>query len=71
MEIKPMEAGTPPLLVSRAALSKITSISPRHLANLSRVGILPSIKLGHRCVRYSPTDCIAALKARFEAKAQA
>jgi len=71
MDLPSTEAGTPPLLVSRAALSKLTNISPRHIANLSRVGILPSIKLGHRCVRYSPADCIAALKARFEAKTQA
>jgi hypothetical protein len=71
MEKPSNEVGTSPLLVNAEALSNQTSISRRHIGNLTKAGILPCIRLGHRCVRYSPTDCIAALKARYEAKTQA
>jgi hypothetical protein len=70
MESPSIEVGTTPLLVNDKGLSKLTNISPRHIKNLAKAGVLPSIKLGHRCVRYSPADCMAALKSRFEAKVQ-
>lgn len=69
METPSIEVGTP-LLVTRAALSKILSLSPRYVADLAKVGVLPSVKIGHRCARFSPADCMAALKSRFEAKVQ-
>ena len=51
-----------PLYTTRAQIAARYSISPRHLDSLIKDGIIPSIRLGKRCIRIPVSQADAYLK---------
>jgi excisionase family DNA binding protein len=49
--IHPLEAQNAPLLLTRREIALRYGISLRHLDYLIRDGIIPSVRLGKRCLR--------------------
>lgn len=45
----------------RVEMAKHLSISPRHLSRLVRDGVVPCIRLGHKCVLFEPEKVRKAL----------
>ncbi|MDP1589765.1 MAG: helix-turn-helix domain-containing protein [Prosthecobacter sp.] len=74
MEKNPIEPATASSLtarkITRHELAAYQRISVRHVAELTRNGILPFYKIG-RSVRYDLSECEAALRERFHVKPKA
>ena len=51
-----------PVYATRAQMAARYSISPRHLDYLIKDGIIPSIRLGKRCIRIPVSQADAYLK---------
>jgi predicted DNA-binding transcriptional regulator AlpA len=52
----------PTHLVDARGLAAVLSISPRQVAELSRQNAFPRIDLGHRTIRFDPSEVVKALK---------
>jgi hypothetical protein len=55
-------------LLKRHELARALSISPRSVDNLQHRKVIPFIKISPRCVRFSLSSVLAALR-KFEVKA--
>ena len=51
-----------PLYATRAQIAARYSISPRHLDYLIKDGIIPSVRLGKRCIRIPVREADAYVK---------
>ena len=50
-------------IITREEASKILCVSLGQIERFKSKGMLPFIKLGHRCVRYRRSDCEKLLEA--------
>ena len=50
-------------IIDRKEAANILSVSLTQIERFRRMGMLPYIKLGHKCVRYRRSDCEKLLEA--------
>ena len=48
-------------LVDAPSLAATLSLTPQGVWRLHRLGKIPSVRLGHRCLRFSPAAVLRAL----------
>lgn len=51
-----------PRLLRREEVAEILGVSPQHVSNLTRQGIIKGVRLG-KSIRYAPDDLVEAIRA--------
>jgi len=57
-----------PVLVKSAADARALSVTGRYVLQLEEQGVIPSVRFGKRCVRFSLPAVLAAVGAHKEAR---